>query len=152
MIHSCGIIINFDEMLRSESLEIVSDLIIKTNKLTDNKFKFAVYDNGCHLGELVESKIKNVFISDIKFVIDRFHQYNHTRNICKTKYSCDLYKELKDLNSEICEQKFSHLLKYKTISKHMGMYHYNFFYLCLFTNFNLYNNIMFEKKLNNQSH
>ena len=149
MIYSCGIVLNYDEMIRSESLSSVSNLLIKSNKLSGNDLKFAIYDNGCHLGASVEAKEEqNEYISNIKFVIDRFHQYNHKRPICKSKYSCDLYTELDDINSEICEQKFSHLRRFKTITKHMSRFHFEFFYLCLFSKMNSKSKFWYKTKKN----
>lgn len=148
MIYGCGIVLNYDEMIRSESISSVSNILINSNKLIGNNLQFAVYDNGCHLGTSVENLEHDEHISNMKFVIDRFHQYNHKRPICKTKYSCDLYPELDELNSEICEQKFRHLRLFKSITKHMGRFHFEFFYLCLFSYLNENSKEWFKPKNN----
>ncbi len=153
-IYSCGIILNFEELIRAESntiiikfLKLTNNIISNNSNCTENKLKFGVYDNGCRLAASVSKNIYNSDISDMKFVIDRMHIKTHKKSTCKQLYSCDNFIELKNLNSEVCEQRFSLLLKHKTISKHMSRYHYEFYYLCLFDYYNKYGKQWFEKDL-----
>ncbi len=131
-IHGCGTILHFDEMIRAESNNIVMKNLIDVNRLIDSDknqeiINTAVYDNGCNLAASVSAAPYNHLISNMKFVIERMHIKNHVRKTCKTNFSCDLYPWLKNLNSEICEQRFSLLLKHKTNTKHMSRRHYEFY-------------------------
>jgi hypothetical protein len=65
--YSCGIIINYEELIRSEGFMFVSKFIEKTIKNLDDETKYICYDNACHLFGV------NNELKDTTFVIDRFH-------------------------------------------------------------------------------
>ena len=44
--------------------------------------------------------------------------------------------QLQEINSQVCKQKFSLLLKHVPMIKHMSEYHFGFFFMCLFTSLN----------------
>jgi hypothetical protein len=136
-IFGCGIHINFTEMVRSESLTLVKELIEKTNKAVEKSLEFCIYDNGCHLSESIKkTHASNEYVKDIICAIDRFHIKNHKRQVCRTEFCCDKYPKLSNLNSQVCEQSFSHLAKYKHMVKHMNKNHFKFFFWWLLNKLN----------------
>ncbi|CAF1102745.1 unnamed protein product [Brachionus calyciflorus] len=138
----CGFILNFKEMIRSESLKFVSKFLIETSNLSEkNQFKFCIYDNSCHLSEYCQSKIENgeteySIFKETYFVIDNFHIKNHCRSKCTEKHSAKNFEELKSINTQICEELFSRISKSKHNTKHMGKNHFIFYYLVLFDSMN----------------
>lgn len=138
IMYGCGIVVNFAEIIRSESLHLVVTKIKYLLEKSSRKVEFCIYDNGCHLDETVQKIPENNNLKSLKFLIDRFHIKNHVRSSCK-KYSADNFSELKLFNTQICEQTFSHISKYKHMTKHMSKNHFNFFYLWLLNELNVKN-------------
>jgi hypothetical protein len=99
-IFPCGLIINMQEMNKSESNYLVSYFIEQTNRRLKNTIKYICYDNSCHISEI------NPALKDKIFVMDRFHLKNHKQAKCKSLHNCVSYPELTGLNTEVCEQKF----------------------------------------------
>ncbi len=136
--YSCGIIINFLELITSEGLTQIVNLIQDTGL---ESIKHVCYDNGCHL----DSHIKNIdydypkAVRDLNCCIDRFHLKNHMKE-CQ-KYSCDNNSTTKQINSQVCEQLFYTIGKFKHITKHMNKYHFNFFLLQIFNSLNKNRNL-----------
>lgn len=120
---SCGIIINYEELIKSEGPKLVSKFLETTINKLDSEIKYLCYDNACHLCGVNEALKEKIF------VIDRFHLNNHTPSKCKTTHNCASYPELKGLNTEICEQKFQNISKLKHQMKHMNKQRYKFFFL-----------------------
>ncbi len=120
---SCGIIINYEELIKSEGLVVVSKFLESTINCLNDEVKYICYDNACHLSGV------NEILKEKKFVIDRFHLQNHTQNKCQTIYNCKSYPELEGLNTEICEQKFQNISKLKHQLKHMNKHRFKFFFL-----------------------
>ena len=56
---------------------------------------------------------------------DKLHFKGHVA--CLDTHHPDLFPELADINTEVCEQVNFWLSKYKYILKHMNFYRYNFF-------------------------
>lgn len=102
IVHSCGSILNFCELIKSESLKMVADLITKTITLTKNEIKFCIYDNGCHLDVYVNNpantQFENSILKSITYKVDRFHLNNHVKK-CQISYNCNDVQELDDINS-----------------------------------------------------
>jgi hypothetical protein len=128
--HSCGMIINFSEMITGEGLTQAASLIESCNQ--NHIIKNVCYDNGCHLDSHVKNKHYNYKeeTKKIKFFIDRFHIRYHNKD-CQ-KYSLDKDDSVKNFNSSVCEQLFYRISKFKHITKHMSKLHFHFFYLMLF--------------------
>lgn len=56
--------------------------------------------------------------------------------VCKTKYNPQHERAFVDVNSQVCEQKFSLILKHVPMVKHMSTNHFNFFFLFIFDGLN----------------
>ena len=136
--HSCGIILSYNEMITSEGLTQIANLIESTIKI-NSSIKYVCYDTGCKLAAHVNNKEYNYSqcIKNLEFFIDRFHLGNHVK-ACQ-KFSCDTNEIVKLINSSICESEFYTFGKYKHTVKHMTRYHYMFFFLMVFESYN--NNI-----------
>lgn len=137
---SCGIIINYAELIRSEGLHFVSHFLEKTINSLDDKINYICYDNACHLAGINEK------LNDKIFVIDRFHLKNHKQSKCRTTHNCQTYPELGDLNTEICEQKFLHVSNLKHQVKHMNKQRFNFFLLEFLNSANTKETLKIKKK------
>ena len=132
---SCGVIANFIEMPRSESLAIAKQSLIDTNLLAGTaQLRFAIYDDGCHLDSSIKADSKKGLtkLQDLKVCIDRMHINNHKKQRCKKIYCCDNYPELQQLNSQVCEQQFFLLSQYKHMTKHMPKHNFLFFFFVIF--------------------
>jgi hypothetical protein len=62
---SCGIIINFLEMNKSEGNVLVTKFIERTNYILNDSIKYICYDNECHIASISE-------ILDNKFLLSVF--------------------------------------------------------------------------------
>ena len=122
LIFPCGLIINLQELNKSESNYIVSYFIQQTNIRLNNIVKYICYDNSCHISDL------NPSLKDKIFVIDRFHLKNHKQSKFQSLHNCNTYPELQGLNTEICEQKFYKFSFHKHSIRHMNKERYNFFF------------------------
>ena len=69
----------------------------------------------CHLAKIIErcaanardGKLKDLSIkilADVKLAIDRFHFRNHVDPLCRLRFNPNNIPELKDQDSEVCEQ------------------------------------------------
>lgn len=144
---SCGTLINFTELNKSEGNILVSKFIEETNEKLKNTINYVCYDNACHIAGLSE-KLKNktfvigkLFMSCLLYnnfnkcnilYKDRLHLFNHTQSKCKSIHNCDSYSELAGINTIVCEQKFYLISRYKHMVKHMTQFKFNFFFLELF--------------------
>jgi len=127
--------LNFLELIKSETqgknLEHLDQ--ISGNKQID----FCIYDNGCHLDKYYQnnkSKYDNLKDQNIRFFVDRFHQRNHVESC--VGHNIDKESKMANLNSQKCEQLFYIINKHKHMVKHMGKYHFRFFFLCIFNSLN----------------
>jgi len=73
-----------------------------------------------------------------KFVVDKLHIQNHTDHNCRETCHPNLFPDLKNINTMVCEQINFWLSKYKFITKHM---HITRFHLYIFIILNQYNQI-----------
>jgi hypothetical protein len=113
--YNCGIICSYCEILSSESLTQVTQLLLDTISYSTVFPKYIIYDNACHL---------SVYIK------------NHVRDDCHQVYNADLHKELVSVNSVFCEEVNYWFGIYKHARKHMNFIRFNYFmYIIL----NLYN-------------
>ena len=99
-------IINYFELNKSEGKRVVANFLEYTNNKLNNSIKYICYDDACHIAQL------NDTLKDKIFVIDRFHIKNHVQKKCQTIHNCSSYPEFKNINTEVCEQKFSILSRY----------------------------------------
>lgn len=134
--HSCGLHLQFIEMNKSEKRSDVLKLVCDISSNLQKNFKYCIYDNGCHLAETY--KIHGVEfrqLDGMKFYIDRFHIKNHTRRVCQD-HNMSNNKDLVDINSQVAEQNFSIMKKFRHSLKHMSKNHFNFFLICFYDKLN----------------
>ena len=81
----------------------------------------------------------------VNYIVDRLHIVGHSQTWCKDICHPDLYPDLKEVNTMICEQINFWLGRFKFIMKHMNQSRFNFFlYLIL----NQYNKLKSEDRFN----
>jgi len=140
--YNCGIICSYKEILTSESLTQVTQLLLDTISSSVIFPKFIIYDNACHLSEYIsnhsiaEKSQRGDILHKSIFVIDRLHIKNHVRKDCHTIYNADLHNELFEINSVVCEEVNYWFGLYKHAMKHMNNIRFNFF---IFVILDLYN-------------
>ena len=89
--------------MTAENPEIFAKFL--TRRLPKNvqiKHRVFLYDNACNLHKNTLKRHTHD-ISKFRIFTDRHHWKNHTG--CSSSYNCDRYDYLKDVNSQICEQK-----------------------------------------------
>jgi ribonucleotide reductase beta subunit family protein with ferritin-like domain len=59
---SCGLIINFLEMNKSEGNFLVSMFLESTNKMLDNSIQYICYDDACHINNLSDKLSDKIFV------------------------------------------------------------------------------------------
>jgi hypothetical protein len=128
---SCGSVRDFEELITHESLSSVTSLIKEVINLTGNNIEFVIYDNACHLSSYWFKNTSTDLVKPIKFLIDRLHIGNHSRDSCRLNHNLDNEPDLKKFNSMACEQNNYIIGEYKHALKHMNIYHYNFFFLVI---------------------
>lgn len=161
--YSCGIVAGFDESIRSESPRRVLRHLIRIGKniflLRWTNINFVgkivklplgvVYDNACSIKLYMNNRygtnyFKSTPISDylfnaVHFVIDSFHEQNHTRHMCRNEMRANhpSHNNMFDsINSQIAEQTFSRIAHYKT---HWSSYSYPKVYINFILFFHLHN-------------
>ncbi|XP_066929429.1 uncharacterized protein [Clytia hemisphaerica] len=129
---SCGIRLSHFEMYTAESLSMVfTGLIDIFQGNLNGNLKGIVYDRSCDLHPYVcrLAREGNVFakeIEELMFIVDVFHAEKHTQSKCvlssdDCKYHPDLpkFKDVRKMNTEVCEQTFHVLNCYKNITRNM---------------------------------
>jgi hypothetical protein len=108
--YNCGIVCSYREIISSESLTQVSQLLLDTISHSLNFPNYLIYDNTCHLSEYIQNyKIGEIFergktLKDSKFVIDRLHIKIHVRVDSHKIYNIDLQEDLLKVNIFVCEE------------------------------------------------
>ncbi|CAF1652934.1 unnamed protein product [Rotaria magnacalcarata] len=161
--YPCGIIAGFDESIRSESPRRVLRHLIKIGKFLSTfmwsniyfigkigKLPLGImYDNACSIKLYINARygsvyfkstsISNQLFNKVHFVLDSFHQQNHTRHMCKNEIKANhpSHNNMFDcINSQIAEQTFSTILHYKA---HWSSYTYPKSFINFVIFFHLYN-------------
>ena len=80
-----------------------------------------LYDNACNLHKIALNR-DAYEISKFRIFTDRHHWKNHTG--CSNSYNCDKYDYMKEVNSQICEQKNRSLRKLASTLAYCGFNHY----------------------------
>ena len=138
-VYSCGTICYFDEMIRSESLNLIANQIFNIMKLNKKELNYVIYDSACHLHEFISKRSEYNELNNIKFYIDRFHLQNHVREKCHKDHNVDNNLKLKAINSQKAEQFFALNKRFKSITKNMDRIYFNLFYLIIFDELNSLN-------------
>jgi hypothetical protein len=161
--YSCGYVAGFDESIRSESPRRVLRHLIRIGKLQSDFIYLmsifsgkisklpsgVVYDNACSIKLYMNARygsdyfkhtpISNHLFHNVHFVIDSFHQKNHTRHMCKNEMRSThpSHNNMFDcINSQIAEQTFSTISHYKT---HWSKYSYPKCFINFILFFHIYN-------------
>ena len=72
----------------------------------------------------------------VKYIVDRLHIVGHSQTWCKDICHPDLYPDLKEVNTMICEQINFWLGRFKFIMKHMNQSRFNFFLYLILNQYN----------------
>ena len=108
--YNCGVICSYKEIMTSESLTQVTQLLLDTISHSFLFPKYIIYDNACHLeayiknNKINEKSKRGEILSNSKFLIDRWHIINHVREDCHRNYNMGLHQELININSVVCEE------------------------------------------------
>ena len=129
----CGIVIGFDEILRSESCYIALHHLFQIIHLIDAENhryipKTIIYDNACRwyiyfwnrygkndINRRIVRTPSADFVSQCCFLIDLFHQSNYKRPMCQRQRNLDYVANngiIKNINTEAAEQRNSVLKQY----------------------------------------
>lgn len=114
---SCGLLADWTEIIRGESIEHVYIFALKLHRDAQSLGMCIAalgYDNACKLLLLARSKAQDClpwtqsFVEEIRIVLDRFHRDNHTwclANLPEVDPSIEENADLlQDRNTEACEQ------------------------------------------------
>ena len=97
-----------------------------------------VYDDACHLKPHCDARVKEgksdrvKIFSQISFVVDKLHIKGHVGDICKNTVHPDLFPELDESNTVVCEQINFTVGRHKHPIKHMNRDRFHFFLYILF--------------------
>ena len=112
---------------------------------------YLVYDDACHLKPFAEDRAREAkservaIFSKINYVVDKLHIKGHKGEICAQTVHPNLFPELDDVNTVVCEQTNFFVGHHKHALKHMNKVRYHFF---LFVIFDMYNLIKIQGKFN----
>jgi hypothetical protein len=150
----CGVVRICEELYGSEAISQVYGIICEyLSNLSEKHLKALVYDDVCHLAAFAKTQVRvhnteiTTFFSKLKFSIDRFHFKNHIDKYCHDNYNPKNVEELKNVNSEVCEQLFTTINKFKNC-RSMNQAHFFMFH---FYNMDLHN-LSIEKLANTVTH
>ena len=97
------------------------------------------HDDACHLKKFVNKRQTSTigkFLASIKMVVDKMHFPNHIDKWCRANVNPYQLPEFDNLNTEVCEQTFKCVSRFKYSSKHMRFGSYNMFHLTMADMFN----------------
>ncbi|KAK3261948.1 hypothetical protein CYMTET_29173 [Cymbomonas tetramitiformis] len=150
LVSPCGVILLVRELYGTESISQVVVILLSFFRRINRVPRLIGYDDGCHLhgfihlAKRVQMWSGNVWwaaLMTIKVFIDRFHHPNHVDAWCKKYMSperADILPEMRGtnpdgspwkVNTEICEQTFSWMRDYKSITSHMNEPRFKWFLL-----------------------
>ncbi|CAF1545641.1 unnamed protein product, partial [Adineta ricciae] len=123
--YNCGIILNFNELYRSESpTRVLHHLFTTIDCLSPSVPlpKYLIYVNACGLLLTFQNRFENGHIrhtartdalNNMTFLVDKFHIGNHTRPMCQAQTNPYKYPDVNGINTVVCEQTNSKLKKYQ---------------------------------------
>jgi hypothetical protein len=121
---SCGVIIAFDESVRAEGMRSITRHLLRALQHGAQLPDAMLYDTACAL-KIHWDKWRNTELLKHSplttqlpafLAIDRFHQPNHRRPICKTLMNPDHdvhQGRFQNINSQVAEQNFKYLARSK---------------------------------------
>jgi hypothetical protein len=111
--------------------------------ILDKEPEYIVYDDACHLRRYLENSKNHISKTDRlnnlcskKFVVDKLHIQGHTERWCHLNCHPNLFPDLTDINTVVCEQINFILGRYKYIIKHMSAERCNFYIYILLNELN----------------
>ena len=135
----CGVVCLFEEIFNTENISqvngIMSDFIFKHQL----ELNYLLYDDACHLDEYSKKEDRKNYsegskkFAETKKCIDRLHHRGHCEK-CRSNPTYDPDKdkpELKNVNTQICEQSFSWTNGFKNV-KAMNHLSYRLFFIYMF--------------------
>ena len=141
VILNCGIIVSIMPLLGTESLsQVYMHMIALYDRNRDYMPLCLAYDDGCHLRRFAElrqhtSTLTKWFweLIGIKIVVDRFHWRNHksTHGYCREHCNPHENEEIKEANTEVCEQSFRWFARHKYSLNHMTPARFLFFLIVI---------------------
>ena len=130
---SCGIRVSHFEMFTAESLSLIFSSLMdlfyhRVDK--DNLLSGVVYDSSCDLLPYMERLSREgndiaSYFTKLRYVVDIFHAEKHTQPKCDNKEECkfhpdlEIFSDIRNMNTEVCEQGFHLLNCYKHITRNM---------------------------------
>ena len=117
-----GVCKGYTTMTTAENPEMFTKFLTRRlPKSVQTDRRVFLYDNACNLHKNA-LKRDAAEISKFRIFTDRHHWKNHTG--CSSSYDCDKYDYLKNVNSQICEQKNRSLRKLSSTLAYCGFNHY----------------------------
>ena len=143
-VRPCGVVVNFTEMYTCESpTQAYVFLWLTFGRCVEDlkRLKYCGYDRACDLHPFIKRMRREgglgakILDDHVQFVVDKFHCINHTEPCCMPPenpaccYHPDLpkFKEIHGTNTECAEQAFNWLGRYKTVTRSMSQFKFNFF-------------------------
>lgn len=141
MVKPCGIICAINEMYTCESLSQVFSFLLR-NLEDVPSIKFIGYDRACELKPFLHNlKSKEnigaeILLDQLEFLVDIFHIHGHVSKKCmplEGNKHCEFhpklprFAEIHGANTEVAEQVFSWLGKFKSNVRKMSMHKFRFF-------------------------
>ena len=141
-IRPCGIVVSMTEMFTHESATQVFLFLLRTfcTDMNDLKrLRYLGYDRGCSFVPYLQNQAKNgsagakVLLENVEFLVDIFHVKKHTEAVCmpldnpECLYHPHLpkFSEIKNANTESCEQGFRRLNEYFHLTRKMTVHRRN---------------------------
>ena len=133
----CGLVCGWSELQDTESHRARLNLVCKRVSLNPS-FKICIHDDACHMQQICISRRRRFDLSDPAqrrlrartWVLDRLRAKNHTGQWCRANVWPDLphlRPLVEGVNTQICEQIFSWLVRLKHAFLHMNKSTYRLF-------------------------
>ena len=142
LIRPCGIVVSMTEMFTDESATQVFLFLLRTfcgNASDLVRLRYLGYDRACSFVPFLQNQAKNgsagakVLLDHVKFLVDIFHVQKHTESVCMPLNNPDCtyhprlpqFDEIKDANTESCEQGFRRLNEFFSLTRKMTQHKRN---------------------------
>ena len=138
----CGIVPLFSEVYGTENVAQVHGLISDFLFQNDVTLHYLLYDDACHLLQYALNAIRMAYhegakrLGETLMKIDSMHWIGHKGEFCEKNCDPTEIDALKNVNSQVCEQKFNFTNKFRN-TKTMNYLHYNLFLFYMFECSNL---------------
>jgi hypothetical protein len=120
--YNCGFICSLFELFGCESIKQVYNFLVYMMKNCEHIPDILIYDDACHLKRFVRNKNSfaqetsaNKRIVGLEILCDKLHYRNHIDPWCRKNTNPYKNSVANSTNTEVCEQIFSWLARYKNI-------------------------------------